>query len=178
VWRWQQRCDRDAHLHAHGSDDHDALDLDSNDPDRDDLDRDVASAADPAEHRNQAGDGDRDDDAALADHHAIRPDENGHRHADGDSGPDADGHRCRAASRYDHGRRDDHLGPEPGSRRCSRRRRRLEQERRGGDEQHAVGGWIAFGILAATVLLGGLVSWLRRRRSGPTDGGSASSVTQ
>jgi hypothetical protein len=28
------------------------------------------------------------------------------------------------------------------------------------------------------VLVGGLVWWLRRRRSGPTDGGSASSVTQ
>jgi hypothetical protein len=37
-------------------------------------------------------------------------DENGHCYADGDSGSDPDGHRCGAACRHDHGRRDDHLG--------------------------------------------------------------------
>jgi hypothetical protein len=119
VWQWQQRCDRDAHLHAYDSDDHNADDLDPHDPHRDDPDGDIARPADAAEHRDPAGDGDRDDDAALADDHAIRPDENGHCHADGDSGSDPDGHRCGARACYDHGRRDDHFGPEPGSRRCS-----------------------------------------------------------
>jgi hypothetical protein len=105
VRRWQQRCDRDAHLHANDSDHHDADNLDSNDPDRD-----IASPADAAEHRDQAGDGDRDDNSAHADQYAIGPDENGHCYADGDSGSDPDGHRWGAASRHDHGRRDDHLG--------------------------------------------------------------------
>jgi hypothetical protein len=34
-------------------------------------------------------------------------------------------------------------------------------------------GWIAFGVLAAAVLVGGFVWLLRRRHSTPTDGGSA-----
>ena len=37
-------------------------------------------------------------------------------------------------------------------------------------------GWIAFGVLAAAVLVGGLVWWLRKRHSAPTDGGSAPPV--
>jgi threonine/homoserine/homoserine lactone efflux protein len=37
-------------------------------------------------------------------------------------------------------------------------------------------GWIAFGILAAAVLVIGLVWWLRKRGSAPTDGGPAPPV--
>jgi hypothetical protein len=37
-------------------------------------------------------------------------------------------------------------------------------------------GWIAFGILAAAVLVTGLVWWLRKRGSAPSDGGSAPPV--
>jgi len=34
-------------------------------------------------------------------------------------------------------------------------------------------GWIAFGILAAAVLIGGIVWWIRRRHNPPADGGDA-----
>jgi hypothetical protein len=170
----QQRGGGDADVHADGADHPNAHDRDRNHADNHDPYRDVPSASGPAGDRDPAKHRDGHDDAALADGYAVRSGQNGHRHADTDRDSDADGHRCGGATGYHHVRRDDHLGREPGGCGSSRSGRRVQRER--GDEQHAVG-WIAFGILAAAVLVTGLVLWLRKRRSAPTDGGSAPPVS-